>query len=90
MFILDLTPGIDGLGKDNYKTRRETFKFWHLVRRILEVLRKHSINTETQTLGRSGDTDHVQPVTKILSYHKFMCHGFLWKKFPLMPRPRGT
>ena len=27
IFILDLTPGFSGLGKDNYKTRRETFKF---------------------------------------------------------------
>ena len=25
--ILNLTPGLNGLGKDNYKTRRETFKF---------------------------------------------------------------
>ena len=36
-FILDLTPGFNGLCKDNYKTRRETFKFWDLVRLILEV-----------------------------------------------------
>ena len=35
--ILDLTPGFNGLGKDNCKTRRETFKFWDLVRFILEV-----------------------------------------------------
>ena len=27
IFILDWTPGFNGLGKDNYKTRRETFKF---------------------------------------------------------------
>ena len=27
IFILDLTPGISGLGKDNCKTRRETLKF---------------------------------------------------------------
>ena len=28
IFILDLTPGFNGLGKDNCKTRRETFKHW--------------------------------------------------------------
>ena len=31
IFILNLTPGFDGLGKDNCKARREIFKFWHLV-----------------------------------------------------------
>ena len=34
IFILDLTPGFNGLGKDNFKTRGETFKFWDLVRLI--------------------------------------------------------
>ena len=33
--ILDLTPDLNGLGKDNYKTKWETFKFWDLVRLIL-------------------------------------------------------
>ena len=28
IFILDLTHGFNGLGKDNCKTRRETFKIW--------------------------------------------------------------
>ena len=37
IFILDLKPGFNWLGKDNYKTRRETFEF--LVRLILEVWR---------------------------------------------------
>ena len=39
IFILDLTPGFNGLGKDNCKTRRESFKFCDLVRLILEILR---------------------------------------------------
>ena len=39
IFILDLTPGFMGLGKDNCKTRREAFKFVDLVRLILEILR---------------------------------------------------
>ena len=33
IFILDLTPGV---GKDNSKTRRETFKAWDLARLILK------------------------------------------------------
>ena len=32
IFILNLTPGFNGLGKDNYKMTREAFKFWDLVR----------------------------------------------------------
>ena len=36
-FILDLTPGFREFDKDNYKMRRETFKFWVLVWIILEV-----------------------------------------------------
>ena len=36
--ILDLTSGFNGLGKDNCKTRRESFKFWDLVWLILEIL----------------------------------------------------
>ena len=38
IFILNLTPGFNGLGRDNYKARQETFKFGDLVRLILEVL----------------------------------------------------
>ena len=34
IFIPDLTPGFIGLGKDNCKTRRETFKFGDSVRLI--------------------------------------------------------
>ena len=39
IFILNLTPGFNGLGKDNCKMRRETFKFWNLLPLILETLR---------------------------------------------------
>ena len=38
-FILDWSPGFNGLGKGNCKTRRETFKFWDLVGLISEILR---------------------------------------------------
>ena len=37
IFILNLTPGFNGLGKSNYKMRRETCKFWDLMWHILEV-----------------------------------------------------
>ena len=39
IFILDLTLGFNGLSKDNYMVRRETFKFRDLVRLIVETLR---------------------------------------------------
>ena len=37
IFILDLTPDFNGLGKDNCKARWETFKFCDLVHLILEI-----------------------------------------------------
>ena len=36
-FILDLTPGYNGLGKDSGKMRQETFKLWDLEQLILEI-----------------------------------------------------
>ena len=39
IFILDLTPGFNGLGKGKCKRGRETFTFWDLVQFILEVWR---------------------------------------------------
>ena len=39
IFILNLTPGFNGLSEDNCTRIQETFKFWDLVRLILEVLR---------------------------------------------------
>ena len=39
IFILNLTPGFNGLGRVNCKMRRESFKCWDLVRLILEILR---------------------------------------------------
>ena len=37
IIIPDLTPGFNGLIKDNCKTRQETFKFWVLVPLTIEV-----------------------------------------------------
>ena len=39
IFIPDLTPGSNGLGKDNCKTRRDISKFWDLVRPLWGVWR---------------------------------------------------
>ena len=39
IFILGLTSGFKGLGKDSCNARQETFKFWDIVRLILEILR---------------------------------------------------
>ena len=37
IFILDLTPGFNGLDKGNCKTRRKTCKLWGVVPFILEI-----------------------------------------------------
>ena len=37
IFILDLTPDFNGLGKGNYKTRRVTFKLWDMVSYISDL-----------------------------------------------------
>ena len=37
IFIIYLTPGLNGLDIDNCKKRWETFTFWNLVRLILEI-----------------------------------------------------
>ena len=39
IFILNLTPDFNRLGQNNWKTRRETFMFWNLVRIILDISR---------------------------------------------------
>ena len=39
IFIIDLITGFNGLGKDNIKTRKESFQFYDLVCLILEILR---------------------------------------------------
>ena len=50
IFILDLTPGFNGLGKDNYKMRQETFKLWDLVRLILEIWQYHHISLGAESI----------------------------------------
>ena len=38
-FILDLSSGFKGFGKESHKTVRESFKFWDLVRLIYDTWR---------------------------------------------------
>ena len=37
ILLPDLTPGFNGLSKDKWKTRRDTSKFWDLVRLISKI-----------------------------------------------------
>ena len=37
IFIVDATTGLNGLGKDNFKKRRESVKFWDLVQSYITV-----------------------------------------------------
>ena len=67
IFILNLTSGFNGLGKDNYQMRRETFKSWDLVRLILETLRyielsNYSGRTQIRNLN-SQHTPHILPMS---------------------------
>ena len=48
IFILNLTPGFNGLGKENCKTRWETFNLYDLVQLILEI---HGTSQELCTCG---------------------------------------
>ena len=43
IFILDLTPGLKGLGKDDFKTRWESFKFWGFVASYIRDFTIYSI-----------------------------------------------
>ena len=49
IFVLNSTPGFNGLGKDNYKMTREAFEFWDLVRLIWETLWYVYMNRIIQT-----------------------------------------
>ena len=55
IFILNLTPGFNGLGKDNCKTRRETFVFGDWVRLILK-------NWRYLYYQCCVDNNHTQPL----------------------------
>ena len=48
--FLESGPGFNGLGKDNWRTRWETFKFWDLVGLIQEVLRYYQYSDHNSTV----------------------------------------
>ena len=82
IFILDLTPGFIGLGKDNCKSRRETVMFGELVCLILEILRYLLLFTKTSRHQISRNLEaEIQSdtfiVTANLAASRF--HEIWWK-----------
>ena len=62
IFILDLIPCFIGIGKDNWKTRLETFKFWDLMWLILEIWWQSSfsiIEKRNPMLNHGGRVTHI-------------------------------
>ena len=56
-----VTPGFNGLGKDNCKTRRETFRLWDLVHLTLEVWRYWPCYNDTTLYSLLSSEPHSQP-----------------------------
>ena len=57
IFILDLTPGFNGLDIDTCKTKRETFTFWDLMWLTLDVWWYSYCGTATPLVVLMGTTD---------------------------------
>ena len=68
IFILNLTLGFNGLGKDNCKSKREAFKFCELVRLILEVWRVS--NVYTHSLHPNDYAHGLRLVLIVLLWHR--------------------
>ena len=60
IFILNLTPGFNRLGKDHSKRRQETFKFWDLVQLLLEVLWYAVIIYDEMRIEERQVTTHIR------------------------------
>ena len=73
IFILNLTPGSNGLGKDNCKTRWEAFIFWDWVRLILENWR-YIARLRVQQLGQGNTAKTINA----LHYRPFMLRVYHW------------
>ena len=89
IFILDITIGFNGLGKDNCKTRRESFKFWYLVRLISEILRYISLHL-TQIQRGEGKSDGCL-IHRTLKQNHMAVAYFSWyftRRPAWKPRPR--
>ena len=78
IFILNLTPHFSGLGKDDCKTRWESFKFWDLVLLMLEILRCILVKILIQICNY---TDENSPQFNELGIQIFCC--FIFSPQPL-------
>ena len=74
IFILNLTPGFNGLGKDNYKMRRETFDFWDLVCLISEVWQYISILIIYWGMNKMANSLQVYELSRKIFRFKLKCH----------------
>ena len=72
------------LGKDNYKTRRETFKFWDLMSLILEVrlqlMYEIQATAFTDFSFISDWLDTLRPRQKADVFHTTFSAAFSWMK----------
>ena len=68
IFILDLTPGLIGLCKDNNKTRRETLKFCDVVRLILDLTVHIYFRNVDVNKFKEGGILHVDPSQGLFQY----------------------
>ena len=84
---LDLTPGFNGLGKDNCKTRRETFKFVRIVASYIEGL-----TASTLSLNNSSTRGLPRPVNgTLIAKWELVCQRKIsragWGKFVSLVLP---
>ena len=71
IFIPDLTPGFNGLGRDNCKMSRETFTFCDLVRLTLEIWQYHDCCCPSDALCQCHTAMAPVPLSKFRSNSKF-------------------
>ena len=74
IFTRNLIPSLNGLGKDNYITRRETFRSWDLVPLMLELRRYH-----LKEHIRVFECNHIDIyIIDIKSVGRLNPHWFAW------------
>ena len=80
IFIIDLSRGFSGLGKDNCKTRRETIKFWYLIRLILKLWRymHPGWDVHQSTNQQDSETNPITWLTIVTSGIKRSTVRWLW------------
>ena len=90
IFILYLTPGFNRLGKDKWKTRRESFNFWDSVWLILEILRYVQWQESYICIHvwYLADLCHTYILwLKVISLHTFTLTSQTVLEIPASPRP---